>query len=60
MVVFDVTDKKSFDNVANWISSIDEHAPNNITRILAGNKIDKEDRVITKQQGEELAKSYKL
>ena len=49
MIVFDVTDKKSFDNVTNWISSIDEHAPTAVGRILAGNKIDKEDRIITKQ-----------
>ena len=61
LVVFDVTDKKSFDNVNNWVECIDKFAKSNVLRILVGNKIDlSENRVISNEQGKNLAKKYGL
>ena len=48
VLVFDVCDRPSFDNVEHWLDEIISHAPENVERILIGNKIDKEhERVVT-------------
>ena len=40
IVVFDTTDKSTFDSVENWMKSITDHASEDICTILVGNKID--------------------
>ena len=40
IVVFDTTDKSTFDSVENWMKSIADHASEDICTILIGNKID--------------------
>lgn len=52
MIVFDVTDRLSFENVKQWMADIeryslwlsDRYATENINKILVGNKIDVSDR----------------
>ena len=46
IIAFDVTDFKTFENITNWIDSINEHAEMGVPRILVGNKIDMEDRKV--------------
>ena len=47
IVVFDVTDKRSYDQVKKWLECLRNSAPLNIPLVLFGNKIDLEDdRVI--------------
>jgi small GTP-binding protein len=59
-VVFDVTNKTTFDHVKNWLSDI-QAIDSNIKIILVGNKIDLEDqRVIDTKRLEEYAKKQKL
>lgn len=59
MVIFDLTDKTSFNNVNIWMKSVNETALSNTSIILIGNKIDlKEKRVIEYNEGLVLAESY--
>ena len=40
IVVFDVTDQESFDNVKQWLNEIDRYASENVNKLLVGNKSD--------------------
>ena len=61
LVVFDVTDHKSYESLSGWMSSIQEHADVNIIKYLVGNKIDlTEGRKVSKEEGEEMAKRYEM
>ena len=56
LVVYDITNKDSFDNVKKWIEEVKTNGPSTISLILVGNKIDLIDqRIITYEEGEELA-----
>ena len=39
MLVYDITNQKSFNNVTNWLRNIDEHASEDVVRVLVGNKV---------------------
>eukprot|EP01084_Bolivina_argentea_P007072 13313_1 len=43
MIVYDVADKLSFDNVDGYLHEIETYAPQNVTKMLVGNKEDKND-----------------
>ena len=47
LIVFDITDKNSFDNAKSWIKEIQEKARENCIIILVGNKCDLDNRVIS-------------
>ena len=55
MLVFDVTDKNSFENLIIWKQKIDDYAPKNIVTNIIGNKIDKKDRKISEEEAQERA-----
>ena len=58
-VVYDITQKSTFDNIDNWIKGLMSQLGNNVNIIILGNKCDLEnERQITKEQGEEKAKEY--
>ena len=40
LIVFDITEKDSFDHVKNWVEDIDKFAKQGVLRILVGNKFD--------------------
>jgi small GTP-binding protein len=42
MLVYDVTDEKSFTSIRTWMSQIDMHADDNVSKILIANKLDLE------------------
>ncbi|XP_067038647.1 ras-related protein Rab-8B-like isoform X3 [Acropora muricata] len=49
MLVYDITNDKSFENIKNWIRNIEEHASSDVEKMVLGNKCDMEDRrVVTK------------
>ena len=56
-MVYDVTDQQSFQKVDNWIRQVKIKAPN-AEVILVGTKIDKDNRVISTEQGQALANTY--
>ena len=59
IVVFDITDRDSFEHVKNWMADVDKFAKEGVLRILAGNKCDLEHmRKISKDEGKELASKY--
>ncbi len=44
LIVYDITDKRTFEGVPNWIEIITNNANVNTVKILVGNKKDLEDR----------------
>lgn len=56
LLVYDVCDEKSFNNIRSWYANVQQHASENVVLILVGNKSDMSDkRVISQEQGQELA-----
>ena len=61
LIVYDITDKKSFEGVNMWVASINKELEGGSECLLIGNKIDLESsRVVSTHEGEELAKKYKI
>lgn len=61
MLVYDVTDERSFNNIRNWLRNIDQYASEGVNKILIGNKCDDvERRVVDRERGAELAREYGL
>ncbi len=44
LLVFDVTDKSSFNDLPSWIEKLREHTDEGIVTILIGNKVDLDDK----------------
>ena len=61
ILIYDITNKKSFENVRNWINQIKEEVSEKVSIILVGNKIDDEEhRVVPTVEGEKLSKELGL
>ena len=45
ILIYDVTNKQTFENVKNWITQIKEEANQNVIIYLAGNKIDMDEEL---------------
>mmetsp|Transcript_5516 Transcript_5516/g.7592 ORF Transcript_5516/g.7592 Transcript_5516/m.7592 type:complete len:207 (-) Transcript_5516:372-992(-) len=59
LLVYDVTDRNSFNSIRNWVSQIQQHADVHVNKILIGNKCDMEDeRVVSTEEGSKLAAEY--
>ncbi len=60
LLVYDVTDETSFNNVRGWMRNIEQHASSNVNKVLIGNKCDvsAEKRVISKARGQALADEF--
>ena len=59
LLVYDVTNSKSWSNVRNWVRNIEGNAPQTVNKILVGNKCDlASQRQVSTQQGEQLAREY--
>jgi len=46
LLVYDVTDEKSFGNIRNWIRNIEQHATESVNKMLIGNKCDMVDKKV--------------
>ena len=61
LLVYDVTEKDSFNNLNYWLMEIEKNANKNVIKVLIGNKTDLEDkRVISYNQGKEFADMHGL
>jgi small GTP-binding protein len=62
ILIYDVTNLQSYENVKNWINQIKEEANPNVVVYLAGNKIDVEekDKVVKTEEGQKIAEQYNL
>ncbi|KAH0937356.1 hypothetical protein HID58_004817 [Brassica napus] len=60
LLVYDVTDETSFNNIRNWIRNIEQHASDNVNKILVGNKADMDEskRAVPTSRGQALADEY--
>lgn len=60
ILVYDVTNRKSYENIKNWHNEIKKASPN-ISLILIGNKIDlKDERAVKLEEGNKLAEELEL
>ncbi len=58
VLVYDITDSKSFNEVRFWMKSIEENSPKDIKVFLVGNKSDRtSERKVMYEDGESAAKS---
>lgn len=56
LLVYDITQPKTFDNISKWLRNINEHASEDVERMLIGNKCDMEDkRLISEERGKKIA-----
>jgi len=56
VVAYDVTDRKSFENVRMWMQEIEKYVRGDVSRLLVGNKSDlSSKRCITHDEGKHLA-----
>ena len=62
ILIYDVTNAQTFENVKNWISQIKEEANPNVVIYLAGNKIDlpEETKSVSTEAGQRMADEYKF
>jgi Ras-related protein Rab-37 len=60
LLLYDVTSYSSFENVSAWLSEIKEFAHDGVIIMLIGNKIDKSQRVVSREAGERLARDYEV
>lgn len=62
ILVYDITDTKSFEAVTDWIDAIKNNADEYVQKILIGNKTDlgKGKRVVTYEMGKNLAEKLKI
>ncbi|KAG4111200.1 hypothetical protein ERO13_D13G092900v2 [Gossypium hirsutum] len=60
LLVYDVTDESSFNNIRNWIRNIEQHASDNVNKVLVGNKADMDEskRAVPTSKGQALADEY--
>ncbi|SCU98003.1 LAMI_0F12508g1_1 [Lachancea mirantina] len=56
ILVYDVTDERTFANIKQWFSTVNQHANDEAQLLLVGNKSDMDTRAVTTEQGETLAK----
>jgi len=59
IVVYDITNRESFNNVKRWLKEIDKYARENVNKLLVGNKADLADdnelRAVQKHEGKNFA-----
>lgn len=61
ILVYDVTDKKTFDSVSYWMDHIKENADADVEILLVGNKTDiTENRTVKVDDGAELGKKFNV
>lgn len=61
LLVYDVTDRQSFENINKWVSQIADYGDKHVNKILIGNKCDMEkERVVSEEEGRRLAKTHDM
>lgn len=60
ILVYDVTDERTFSNIKQWLSTVNQHANDEAQLLLVGNKSDMDTRAVTYEQGEALSKELGL
>jgi len=59
VLCYDTTSKESFENIRNWIKTIEQNGADRVSKILVANKADlTEEKAVSTQEGQELADEY--
>ena len=59
--MYDVTDETSFANIRNWMRNIEQHATDNVNKMLIGNKCDMVDKKkVDSSRASALADEYEI
>ncbi|XP_026473075.1 ras-related protein Rab-18-like [Ctenocephalides felis] len=60
ILVYDVSNKNSFNKMQEWLSELDTYSTRpNLVKMLVGNKIDKEPREVSREEGLKFARRHK-
>ncbi|KAI6654593.1 Ras gtpase protein [Oopsacas minuta] len=61
LLVYDITDSQTYDNVTNWLKDLKDHADGNIVVMLVGNKSDlKHLRAVPTEMAQQFAESNQM
>ena len=60
LLVYDVTDLNSFENIRQWMRNIEQYASDGINKVLVGNKCDMDEskRAVPTSRGQALADEF--
>uniref|UniRef100_A0A7E4VZF1 small monomeric GTPase n=1 Tax=Panagrellus redivivus TaxID=6233 RepID=A0A7E4VZF1_PANRE len=59
--VYDVSRRDTFDRLEHWIAEVDTYCTKtDVVKMLVGNKIDVEDRAVTREEGLQFAKRHRM
>lgn len=59
VLVYDVTNEKTFNNITNWLRNIEENAKEDVEKIIVGNKTDLESqRRVSTEKAQKMAIEY--
>ena len=56
LILFDVTYRKTFEHIEDWLQAIATHSPKHCITVLVGNKTDQPRRQVTTEEAEKYAK----
>ncbi|XP_074640837.1 ras-related protein Rab-10-like [Tubulanus polymorphus] len=61
MLVYDITNDKTFDNISKWLRNIEEHANEDVEKMILGNKCDMDEkRRVPKERGTLIAREHNI
>ena len=62
IIMYDITDRASFEAINNWIGTIRDNTSENVGKILVGNKCDLSDNIreVNEEEGQNKANEYKI
>mmetsp|Transcript_2901 Transcript_2901/g.5095 ORF Transcript_2901/g.5095 Transcript_2901/m.5095 type:complete len:202 (-) Transcript_2901:661-1266(-) len=61
VITYDITDRKSFENVKSWMDEIGKYGSDRVNKLLIGNKADMVDkRAVKTEEGKELADALQM
>eukprot|EP01103_Thecamoeba_quadrilineata_P017784 TRINITY_DN6462_c0_g1_i1.p1 TRINITY_DN6462_c0_g1~~TRINITY_DN6462_c0_g1_i1.p1 ORF type:complete len:200 (-),score=25.09 TRINITY_DN6462_c0_g1_i1:99-698(-) len=60
IVVYDVTDQVSFNNIKQWLQEIDRYATENVNKLLVGNKCDLPNKSVDSKVAKEFAETKSI
>ncbi|KAL2295213.1 hypothetical protein Nmel_018374 [Mimus melanotis] len=60
VLVYDVTRKETFTGLGGWLNELEMYTNSNTVKMLVGNKIDKLDREVERNEGLQLARKHSL
>ncbi|CAD5221646.1 unnamed protein product [Bursaphelenchus xylophilus] len=61
LLVYDITNRSSFDNIRNWLTQVQEYAKETVQMTLVGNKVDlTSQRKVKYEEAKQLANAYNI